>query len=531
MQRPISDDEETINKTSEIDEISDEHGYDSMIENGTDESSDDEPENDDFSEVDDNLEQTPVPMKRKMNGSSNPEIESKKIKTDLAKPPTVEEINQLKETENLFHSNLFRMQIDEMLNEIKVPVKYEKFMRIWLDNFNGFIEKLKSFKNEKNFDEYKIEMEGKGIKFPVDEVKENQNISFKFLKPTEATLIGSQNIGTNFGPNIKFDVSISMPVLYFKKEDYLNGIYHQKRAIYLCFIGNKLRKEPNFIKEVKFALFMNDPQKPILEIKPRGKLSKITILIHLTTHENTFKLNRFVPWTNNVRGESSELLPTPHYNTSILRDLTAKKNEDFLKKSLNSHQSVLDGIKLLKIWLQQRGLDQGISGFSGYIISMYVAYLIQTRKIYTTMSSYQIVRSVLVCLSQSDWNRRGRGVTLCSSELVPNQPTLDQFHEHFELVFIDVTGFTNICANLPLEMYLRVKLESQIAINFLDDKKINSFQCLFMTKMPFYLQYDQILSVNDEKAILKVLKKHGTESERLNYSGFWYPHLMKLVLP
>lgn len=504
-----------------------------MIENGTDGSSDDEQENDDFSEVeDDNLEQVTVPMKRKMNGSSNQEIESKKIKTDLARPPTVEEINQLKETENLFHSNLFRMQIDEMLSEIKVPVKYEKFMRIWLDNFNGFIEKLKSFKNEKNFDEYKIEMEGKGIKFPIDEIKENQNISFKFLKPTEATVIGSQNIGTNFGPNIKFDVSISMPILYFKKEDYLNGIYHQKRAMYLCFIGSKLRKEPNFIKEVKFTLFKNDPQKPILEIKPRGKLSKTTIFVHLGTNENTFKLNRFVPWTNNVRGESSELLlPTPHYNSSILRDLTVTKNEEFLKKSLNSHQSVLDGIKLLKIWLQQRGLDQGFTGFNGYIISMYVTYLIQTKKIYTTMSSYQIVRSVLVCLSQSDWNRRGRGATLCSSNTVSNQPTLDQFHEHFDLVFIDVTGFTNICANLTLEMYLRVKLESQIAINFLDDKKINSFQCLFMTTMPFYLQYDQILSVNDAKTILKVLQKHGTESERLNYSGFWYPHILKLVLP
>ena len=36
---------------------------------------------------------------------------AKLSKGDLYKPPTNDEINQLKETENLFHSTLFRMQV------------------------------------------------------------------------------------------------------------------------------------------------------------------------------------------------------------------------------------------------------------------------------------------------------------------------------------------------------------------------------------------------------------------------------------
>ena len=44
--------------------------------------------------------------------SDEPSAKKKKLsKAELYKPPTNEELNQLKETENLFHSTLFRMQV------------------------------------------------------------------------------------------------------------------------------------------------------------------------------------------------------------------------------------------------------------------------------------------------------------------------------------------------------------------------------------------------------------------------------------
>ena len=39
----------------------------------------------------------------------------KKFKSSLYKPPTSSELNELKETENLFHSNLFRMQVSVLV--------------------------------------------------------------------------------------------------------------------------------------------------------------------------------------------------------------------------------------------------------------------------------------------------------------------------------------------------------------------------------------------------------------------------------
>lgn len=74
----------------------------------------------------------------------------RKLDKNLYKPPTVEELNQLRETENLFHSNLFRLQIEEMLNEIKVKEKYKRLFDIWFKNFKKNIESIKET------EEYKV---------------------------------------------------------------------------------------------------------------------------------------------------------------------------------------------------------------------------------------------------------------------------------------------------------------------------------------------------------------------------------------
>lgn len=73
----------------------------------------------------------------------------RKLDKNLYKPPTVEELNELRETENLFHSNLFRLQIEEMLNEIKVKEKYKRLFDIWFKNFKKNIESIKETKEYK----------------------------------------------------------------------------------------------------------------------------------------------------------------------------------------------------------------------------------------------------------------------------------------------------------------------------------------------------------------------------------------------
>lgn len=69
-------------------------------------------------------------------------IKKKKFKNDLYKQPTVEELNQLRETENLFHSNLFRLQIEEVLSEVKLKIKYKALFEIWFKKLKAAIESI-----------------------------------------------------------------------------------------------------------------------------------------------------------------------------------------------------------------------------------------------------------------------------------------------------------------------------------------------------------------------------------------------------
>lgn len=62
----------------------------------------------------------------------------KKQKTDggkKIKPPTAEELNKLRETENLFLSNMFRLQIEEMLKEVKPKQPTLDKIKEWFDTF------------------------------------------------------------------------------------------------------------------------------------------------------------------------------------------------------------------------------------------------------------------------------------------------------------------------------------------------------------------------------------------------------------
>lgn len=87
-----------------------------------------------------------------------------------------------------------------------------------------------------------------------------------------------------------------------------------------------------------------------------------------------------------------------------------------------------------------------------------------------------------------------KGITLCSKESsIPNQPTLEQFHTYYPVVFVDITGFYNICSNVSEHMYKRICLEAKLAVDMLNDMKLNSFQYLFMSKLPLYSQMDHIL--------------------------------------
>ncbi|XP_055545116.1 nucleolar protein 6 [Wyeomyia smithii] len=469
-------------------------------------------------------------MKRK---AEDPELQQHKMKAmkQLYKPPTVDEINRLKETENIYHSNLFRLQVEEMIDQVKVKPKVMNYVERWLSDFRKLLRTIKDADTERALDDIHYE----GISFPPTLAESTTSIGkekFMFAQQRIVRQVGATTLGTSYGKLLTVDLVLDIPNKCFRNEDYLNLRYHLKRAHFLCHLAQGIAKQSKYqlAQNIKFVTLKGNVLKPVLELTPKDEkfANRVKFLINAVSSEK-FTLKRFSPAKNNVRptliGEESldpVLYPTPHYNASILYDMRAVKNQEFLETIIDC-DNVRQAIVLLKIWIHQRRFDIGYYGFDGAIVTFYIAYLIQNRKLHRTMSCYQISRLFWNQLANSSWDTTG--ITMESTAVTD----LADYRKYFEVVFLDSSGLLNICVNMSAELYRRVKQEAATAIQLLDTEQLNSFIPLFLCKYPVYTQYDHILSIDKRDLIRSVVETFGSEEDKLDYFGNSYAHFRKMI--
>lgn len=454
--------------------------------------------------------------KRKGNAKDG----SKKKKHKPGENLTVDEINEMKESDELYHSNLFRMQIDETLKEITLKGSHEEFVKKWLSVFRKFLNKLPT-----------VDISGliKDKEYPLTAklIDESKKIDMKYQAPTNAFIYGSHALGTNIGTNSHVDIHLTIPDELFHRSDYLNHIFIHKKAMYLSHVAKKLKEKGTLGGNIKVGHIKNDSLKPALLLDAEN----FHISITASPSDDFFKLNRFIPRTNNIKLKNVDesTSPTPHYNFNVLYDFTIEKNQTFLSKEIDKYDNVKNAIKLIKIWLHQREYDVGFYPFNGFIVSYYLIHLLKIKKIYPTMSSYQILRLF--------WNYFGHsqldinGITLCTQKELPNQPSLQDFHEFYDAVLVDDSGYCNILSFLSVDLYKRIRQDCLNAIQVLDNKSINSFQLLFLTKVSYFVQYDHFVSVkSDGKTFEKIIERSGSDEDKINFRDMTYPHLRKLIM-
>uniref|UniRef100_A0A182K7F9 Nucleolar protein 6 n=1 Tax=Anopheles christyi TaxID=43041 RepID=A0A182K7F9_9DIPT len=538
---------------------SDNDSYDSMVDNGTDEDDDNDDDGeaygagrngtaaaDENDSMDSGLEsgalvRAPKPskkgskaLKRKVNDQEDEEAHRKRLKAmkELYKPPTVEELNRLKETENYYHSNLFRMQTEELLKEVRVSTKVGRFMQVWVEEFKDFLQTIEDGAN----DRWLHEQDYDGVQFPlqfaglehVEEVLGKER--FRYMQQRHVRVIGGCDnlLRTSFGKPLVVDVLLVMPEKCLHKEDYLNLRYHAKRAHYLCTVAERLlqrSENEKIVSNVRFEPLKGDRLKPVLVMEPADErfARKVHFQLHVVADSSKFPKKRFLPHRNNVRpvligqnesvsAEEYEQFPTPHYNASILYDIRLVKNVELLESIIQS-DSVREAIVLLKVWVRQRHFDRGRYGFDGALITFYIAQLLQSKRIYLNMSSYQIIRLFWNQLAGSSWDKEGISFDQSSRE------TLASFFRYYDVVFLDPLGTLNLTANLPVDLYRRVRHESALAIRLLDNSKINSFMALFLASYPSFAQYDHILTVNNSQLIVDTIESFAENVDKLDYFG------------
>lgn len=329
----------------------------------------------------------------------------KRLKTKgLYRQPTVNELNRLQETETLFNSNLFRLQVEEIINEVKVKEKTEKKFVEWFTQLKTHLLSIPKDNTEYDLSE-QILFKKLKAKIPVSEQLSKTKCMFRFYNFSDVRIVGSYALGCSINSKLRVDLQITIPSVTFTKNDSVNYKYHKKRSAYLAFIASHLLTYEH-IEDLQYSYSNSSETKPALDFKPSGKLGKhLSVRIHLICESDTYKLHRFSPERNNLReawlfNENSETNtdigpPTSYYNSSVLSDLTSLTNLKFLQEVFDKSDNLRQAVVLLKIWLHQRKLP-----VSGYIVSMFVAYFVQTKRVNNIMSSYQIVRNIWIALSK-----------------------------------------------------------------------------------------------------------------------------------
>lgn len=129
--------------------------------------------------------------------------------------------------------------------------------------------------------------------------------------------------------------------------------------------------------------------------------------------------------------------------------------------------------------------------------------------------------------ANTSWDEINKSISIYESKFRTTQPEPEIFHQYFDVVFIDSTGYYNICASLSLDVYRRVRHESSIALQILNSEYVNSFRLLFATKLlKLYAQADHIVRFD----VSKILNKTQQSEAFFNFCGYWHLYAEKLVL-
>ncbi|XP_045117348.1 nucleolar protein 6-like [Portunus trituberculatus] len=508
----------TTDEAMEKDYESEDGGFDDDGEETEEDGDEEEDDDNDEEEDDDNNEeqdQQNENNKRTQQEQGGKYAKLGKVKdshASLYKPPTMEELNMLRETQMLYHSNLFRMQMEELLAEVSLKEKRRQQFSQWLTKLSAHLTSLPEFNPIELSDKPKLAR--KGIHDPLLETLPKITGNIIFAAPTKIEVVGSFASGTVTTLNPTIDVMMILPRKCVNASDWRNGRWLAKRVHYLSWVAESLLDKTDIVQKQCWTTHLGASCRPVLQVTPSGDFGKKwKVNLYPVPDQESFKLKKFSPERSNLEPQwffpgdagakysGDEQPSTPHYNWACAVDVAMQQQQQLIMDCLGSKRNLTQGIQLIKIWLSQRDLDKGMGSFSGHMVTLFVIHLLQSRKINSQMSPYQVFRNAVLSIGSVDWTVKG--VNMCPTP--DNTPSLDVLHQLYEVVFVDPSGLLNLAAMMITADFQRIQHESQLAIAFLNSSAADSFESLFIKKTEMFQMSDQFL-------LVRVKKKEGMQT-------------------
>ncbi|KND02445.1 rRNA-processing protein UTP22 [Spizellomyces punctatus DAOM BR117] len=441
-----------------------------------------------------------------------------KIGNKFYKAPTNEEIQQLKETTDLFKSNLFKLQIDELLKEVRIDYSKTTALEKALRKIKDILDSLSDIPEVSVADGTSgLQSENIVIPFPDPAPPADAQYKFAFKRPSKVFVVGSYLLKTvaknPSGANV--DLAVQMPESLFQEKDHVNYRYFYKRAYYIAVLAAELRKKTAKLGlTLEFEACQGDRRRPILVLRSTGTVpeydfSKLGFCIRLfaTIPQTLFSASRLAPNRNNVRptfisATTSDHTPTGRYNAALLHDTTLVAHMNLLHHHATTCGSFRDACILAKVWLTQRAFSSTEGGFNGFLFAMIMGYLLRTndkngnRRLGNNFSSYQLLKVTMEFLATHDFEAEPVFMTPDGKPLAENDFSVESFTRNYEVVIVDPSGKINLAAAISRATLDEVQYEARRSISLFSDLRDDHFAALFLKKVDLlHLRYDNVARI------------------------------------
>ncbi|XP_019714398.1 nucleolar protein 6-like, partial [Hippocampus comes] len=109
-------------------------------------------------------------------------------------------------------------------------------------------------------------------------------------------------------------------------------------------------------------------------------------------------------------------------------------------------------------------------------------------------------------------------------------PSLADFHDAFQVVFIDPSGHLNMCADMTACTYQQLQHEASVSMQFWDDPMVDGFHSLLMTPKPMIRTSDHIFQLCELVKLQSSCKKLNLLSELMDHSGNYVHTVLPFIL-
>ncbi|MCO5565388.1 hypothetical protein L7F22_019061 [Adiantum nelumboides] len=459
--------------------------------------------------------------------------------------PSRDEMSQLKNTTELFKSNIFRLKVEEMLSEVRPKYEKSNALDFVLRHIKSRLESLVEIEpaslseaTKKLSKLYKAKV---NIPFPDPAPKADSPLKFAFEKPSKVQVAGSWVLkSAALRPEgVDVDLVLTMPSQLFQEKDHMNMRYFYKRAFYLATIAAALSTDESLKIDVSFASTEEDIRRPYLLIKSKrdGSQSdfsktKANIKIHLAHEHDLFAPARLAPSRNGIRVEkdAEEQPATPHYNSAILADQLYIQHLVYLNETMSACKEFGNASILLKTWAMQRSLGSGPSkaelkgkasaeqgrrvAFGStsirFILTMILAHLLNgpdktqhasssasVSRLSQGFSSYQLFKGVIDFLAHHDFKShpvfmKGSDEIISRRDKIPGEDFLNQFSH----ILVDPTGSINLLANMSEGSIGYLQREAKATFDLLNNADQDRFEEVFLLdrSKPSFV-FDDVMNV------------------------------------